>query len=434
MRFSPVRSFLRPCFLALGVFAMACGETPGDLSQDNGIDDATDNPSTTHGADNVLDGGTNDGTEELSGELTVYAEEADDANSQSYFLETEKGSVALRLDNVDTGPLETGQRLKVQGTWNDEGAFVASSVTVQGTSTLAAGARANGVNGRLCVVLVTYTNDRDYYNRGNLGQNIRNTFQQATAIIRDVTRNRYNLTSIQFETKAAGIRAPAKHSLRAPLPLNALAASSTLAPRNASSCTHRAWVLPTYADRLDWFALGIATVGGGNISSYVGHSVSLISVMHELGHNFGLRHSADDRVDPMGGVNHSHYNALNMMSLGFKFNVRNLNNLNRGSSASIDLRPVETNLDAAEREGVYLYGTDLRHARTERGALPGTSIPLPLPTGTLSPVLVRRESNGETRFLAAGDPANRNWRFTYGDTTYAWHPTVANRVVVTRRR
>ena len=440
MKFSPVRSFLRPSLLALGVFAMACGETPGDQSQD----DATDNPSTTQGADNALDDGTNDDTEELSGELTVYAEDAEDAaeddaeeaaedgHSQSYFLETERGPIALRLDNVDTELLQTGQRLKVQGSWNDEGAIVASSVTVQGTSTLTtARAQERGVKGRLCVVLVTYTDDRNYYS-GNRSQHaIRNIFQQSTAMLRDITRNRYNLTSIQIETKSAGISAPARHSLRTPYPVHALASLPAVAPSNASSCAHRAWVLPTYRERLDWGPIGVATLGG-TISSYAGHALRPTVVLHELGHNFGLNHSEDDRLDPMGGVNHNHYNAPNMMTLGFNFNVRNLNNLGRGSSTSVDLRPIETNLDTAERGGVYLFGTNLRYALSERGRVAGTSIPFPLPRDAVVPVIVRRESNGSATYLAAGDPADRNWNFVYGDTSYAWHPTVPNRVVVTR--
>jgi hypothetical protein len=132
----------------------------------------------------------------------------------------------------------------------------------------------------------------------------------------------------------------------------------------------------------------------------------------------------------MGGINHVHYNVLNMMTLGFKVNVQDLNGLGGGGSASVDLKPIETELEAAERGGVYLYATSLNNARVEvNGKLPGSQIQLPLPSGALLPVFVRRESDGQTTFLAAGDPADRNWNFVYGDTSYAWHPTVPNRVV-----
>jgi hypothetical protein len=159
------------------------------------------------------------------------------------------------------------------------------------------------------------------------------------------------------------------------------------------------------------------------------------TILHELGHNFGLNHSANDILDPMGGINHSHYNVPNMMKLGFDFNVKDMNDLGKGRSTEVDLKPIETNLDAAERGGVYLYGTSLKRVRAEAdGTLPASKIPLPLPSGTLLPVIVKRESNGSATSLAVGDPRDRNWKFTYGDTSYAWHPTITNRIVVTRSR
>jgi hypothetical protein len=127
------------------------------------------------------------------------------------------------------------------------------------------------------------------------------------------------------------------------------------------------------------------------------------------------------------------------MKLGFSFNVKNITNLAKGSSTTVDLKPIESNLDTARinltnnsSKDVYLFGTNLKYAQAV--TLPpnySPAIPAPLSGGALMPVLVESESNGNTRFLAAADPANRNWNFIYNNVSYTWHPAKANSIVVT---
>ncbi|HVJ92498.1 MAG TPA: hypothetical protein VM580_22005 [Labilithrix sp.] len=383
----------------------------------------------THG-DLAHDGRKNDhGEQTVAGTLHIVAEDHADQYKYWYFLETKRESIPVRLDNVDTEFIESGQRLAIDGSWNDRREFVATSIRSEEVSKQVTRSFAEkGAVGKLCVVLVTYTNDPNYYDAAERSQEeMTDKFKRSVAAIKDITRGRYDLTSgLQVEKKSSGMAAPSYHDLMTPLPFAVLRTLPEIAPSNPESCMYKAWVLPTHPFP---GPVGFGSLGGTH-SSFAGHHISQMSIMHELGHNFGLGHATDDRLDPMGGVNHNHYSAPNMMTMGVDLDVNDLSDLEPNQSATIALRPIESKLEATRHGNVYLYGTNLKHASKPVEVKP--YVPFELGSNQVMPVIVLGGSGISTTFLDAGDPADPNWNFVYNDVSYSWHPSEPGRVQVTR--
>lgn len=265
---------------------------------------------------------------ETQGEVLVVQE--DDVNNNPtrtrHFLKAADGQLELKL-SADTPQLSTGMKVKVKG--NRSGDLVTLDPQEESGAVVTAAAELAGTSGarKTAVLLVNFQDNavQPY----TLAQANDVVFNQANNFFKENSQQQTWLTGSVHGWYTLPL---SKTSCDASAIATASKQAATAAGVDLSTYNHLVYVFPN-TTACAFGATG--TIGGAPGSVWLNGTLRLSSVVHEMGHNLGLKHSrstecgaattgtacttADygDVLDVMGSTNPGHFNAVQKERLGW---------------------------------------------------------------------------------------------------------------------
>lgn len=230
-------------------------------------------------------GGGPRATETLEGELVLF--HADDLDhgrtSHGYALRTKRGYVNLKMARIGGAAKLAGKRVAVAGTQRD-GDFVVARTSSESRSLASANSVPPGTR-RVAVLLFNFTNDtREPWTRESVAAVVFGNSSSANAYYREVSYG-----SVALAGDVAGWYRIPYDNTGCPVGTwaNAADAAATAAGVDLSAYANIVYAFPRASS---CSFSGAAAVNGSR--SWINGTMTVRTVAHELGHNFGVHHAS----------------------------------------------------------------------------------------------------------------------------------------------